>query len=178
MIAWTLSLRRVGIVAFALACAAPMLRSAVSSALVTRGDSLLYAHDQRAQGKYLLALQIDSANMVAADRFIFAVFLSRNGRELADAIAVGDAVLREHPQATDVRMDRALCLQLLKRYAQAEPDFERVGRERGDVRALALAASDAARIADVGKANGLLRLARQIDPDYAPVRLALDRARE
>ena len=177
MIAWTPSLRRFGVVAFALACAAPMLRSAMSSALVTRGDALLYAHDERAQTKYLLALRIDSANLVAADRYIFAAFLSRRGREIEDALRVADAVLRDHPRAASVRMDRALCLQLLRRYAQAEPDFERVGKERGDVQALALAAADAVRITDVQKANGLLHLAQRIDPRYAPVRAALERLR-
>ena len=177
MIAWRSSLRRLLLVLIALACAWPMLRPAISSALVTRGDALLYARDTRAQIKYRLALQIDPGNIVAADRYVFAAFLLRTNAELEDGVRVADLVLLNYPGAIRVRMDRALCLQRLRKYALAERDFERVGEQRGDVQALALAASDAARSSDSAKAKRLLRLAERIDPKYTPVRVALTRVR-
>ena len=177
MIVWKTSLRRLTLVAIALACAYPMLRPAISSALVTRGDALLYARDSRAKIKYRLALQIDPGNVIAADRYVFAAFLERTSVALEDGVQVADLVLRDNPEATAVRMDRALCLQRLRKYTSAERDFERVGEERLDVQALVLAASDAARSWDSAKARRLLRLAERIDPRYAPVRVALTRVR-
>jgi tetratricopeptide (TPR) repeat protein len=120
-------------------------------------------------------LQIDPGNMVAADRYVFAAFLTRNRTELEDAVRVAGVVLRDNPEAAGVRMDRGLCLQLLRQYAGAERDFERVGKDRWDVQALALAASDAARTSDAAKAKRLLHLAERIDPKYTPVRVALAR---
>ncbi len=175
MMAWKTSLRRLALVAIALLGACPILRPAISSALVTRGDALLYARDNRAKIKYRLALQIDPGNVIAADRYVFATFLERTSAALEEGVQVAGLVLRDNPEATVVRMDRALCLQRLRRYAAAERDFERVGEERRDVQALALAASDAARSSDAAKAKRLLRQAERIDPRYAPVQLALAR---
>jgi len=169
------SLRRLIVVAAALILAAPLLRPAISSALVTRGDALLYANDDRARDKYALALRLDAGNVVAADRYVFSAFLSRKPTELERAVRMAGVVLRRLPGNAAVRMDRALCLQLLKRYVQAEADFEAVGRERSDVQALALAASDARIIGDSAKARRLLRAAERIDPHYIPVRLNLKR---
>lgn len=171
----TSSLRRLSVAAFALLLAMPLVRPALSSALVTRGDALLYTGDARARAKYALALRIDATNVVAADRYVFSAFLSRKPNELEDAIRVAGALLRGHPREATVRLDRALCLQLLKRYALAARDFELAGRERGDVQALALAAADAKRSGDALKARRLLREAAALDPSYLPVRVRLER---
>lgn len=169
------SSRKLLVVAVALMLAVPLLRPALSSALVTRGDALLYAGDARARAKYALALRVDAANVVAADRYIFSAFLSRKPDELEDAVRIAGPVLRAHPREATVRLDRALCLQLLKRYALAARDFELAGRERGDVQALALAAADAKRSGDALKARRLLRAAAALDPGYVPVKVALER---
>jgi tetratricopeptide (TPR) repeat protein len=169
--------RRLIVVATAVLLAAPVLRSALSSALVSRGDALLYARDARAREKYLLGLLVDPGNAAAADRYIFASFLSREPNELEDAIRVAGAVLQTHPQETSVRMDRALCLQVRKQYRLAARDFEEVGRERADVQALALAAADARIGGDMASARSLLSAAARIDPNYVPVRIALERSR-
>jgi len=173
MIVWGASLRRFALVAIALVSAWPLLRGAISSALVTRGDALLYARDGRAQAKYRLALQIDPDNTVAADRYVFAAFLERKSGTLEDAIRVATLVLRRTPHATAVRMDRALCYHLLKRYRPAARDFEQVGEELGDVQALALAASDSTRSGNMPAARRMLQMAERIDPTYHPVRVAL-----
>jgi tetratricopeptide (TPR) repeat protein len=177
MIDWRGSLRRLVLVGIALVLAAPLLRPAISSALVTRGDSLLYARDVRAKEKYRLALAVDPANVAAADHYVFFEFLSRDGHDLDDGISVATAMLTRNPGDTTLRMDRALCLQLRKRYAQARADFERVGEERGDVQALALAAADAERLGDAKATHRLLMLAHRIDPSYVPVLVALARSR-
>ncbi len=177
MIDWRLTLRGLLLVLVALAITIPILRPAISSALVTRGDALLFARDARAQEKYRLAFAIEPANLDAADRYVFVAFLSRNAAALEDGIRFATAVLRRFPDSETLRMDRALCLQLLRRYAEARADFERVGRERDDVQALALAAGDARRLNDPAGARGLLVLARRIDATYAPVRMVLARRR-
>ncbi|HTU68795.1 MAG TPA: tetratricopeptide repeat protein [Candidatus Baltobacteraceae bacterium] len=176
MIDWRATLRRFAVVTVALACAALTLRGALSSALVTRGDVLLYARGARARVMYRRALEVDPANLAAADRYVFAGFLSRRSGELRDAIETAGRVLQAYPHDTTLRMDRALCLQLLKNYDSAEREFERVGRERRDVEALALAAADARRTSSQS-AISLLLLARSIDPRYLPVRAALARLR-
>ncbi len=177
MIDWRLSTRRLVIAVLALAFAAPILRPAISSALVTRGDALLYARDGRAKEKYQLALAIDATNVTAADRYVFVAFLSRRRGEVEDGIRLATAVLARYPGDTTLRMDRALCLQLLRRYAAARIDFERVGEQRGDVQALALAAADAKRVGDAADAHRLLLVAHRIDEKYVPVRIALARSR-
>lgn len=169
--------RRLAVVIVALSLAVPILRPALSSALVTRGDALFYMHDTRASDKYALALRLDRDNVTAADRYVFTAFLSRAPHKLEEAIRVASVVLQAHPDEATLRMDRALCLQLLKRYPQAERDFEKVGRTLSDVRALAMAASDARLNGDATKARQLLRAAAHIDPLYIPVRIALERNR-
>ena len=169
--------RRLVVVTTALVLAVPILRPVLSSALVSRGDVLLYARDTRARSKYALALWMDPGNMVAADRYVFSAFLSREPHELEDAIRVASVVLRAYPDAAAVRMDRALCLQLLRRYSQAESDFEEVGRKLADVQALALAAADAKMSGNPEKARRLWVAAAHIDPQYVPVRTALERNR-
>jgi tetratricopeptide (TPR) repeat protein len=177
MIDWRLSLRRLALVITALLCAIPLVRPAISSALVTRGDAMLFARDPRAQEKYHLALAIDPENLDAADRYVFAAFLSRNATELEAGVKLAGDVLVYDPENATLRMDRALCLQLLKRYAAARVDFEWVGRHRNDVQALALAAADAGKSGLREDAHRLLLLAHRVDPTYVPVQLALARNR-
>jgi tetratricopeptide (TPR) repeat protein len=175
MIDWRRSLRRLSVACIALALAVPLVRPAISSALVTRGDALLYARDARAKEKYRLALEIDPANVDAADRYLFVSFLSRDPQDLDDGIHLATTILAYDRGDATLRMDRALCLQLRGRYAQARVDFERVGKERGDVQALVLAAADAKRVGDAHAGHRLLLLAHRLDPKYAPVRIALAR---
>ena len=175
---WQFTTRRLLLVFIALIIAAPILRPAMVSALITRGDVLLYARDSRAKEKYRLALAVDASNIEAADRYVFVAFLSHRKDELKDAIDVASRVLAHRPGDTTLRMDRALCSQLLKRYAAAEADFERVGRETEDIQALALAAADAKKLGRTSAARRLLLEARHIDPAFAPVRIALARGRK
>jgi Flp pilus assembly protein TadD len=175
MMAAASTIRRLLLVVTALLLAIPLLRPAMSSALVTRGDALAFARDARARAKYALALRFDAENTIAADRYVFSAFLSRKPSDLEDAVRVAGAVLRKRPNEAIVRMDRALCLQLLRRYLLAARDFELVGRERDDVQALALAAADQRLSGNAAKSRQLLLIAKAIDPHYVPVRVALER---
>ncbi|MGB6986444.1 MAG: hypothetical protein WBD74_10770 [Candidatus Aquilonibacter sp.] len=177
MIDWRLTLRRLAVATIAVLLATPIVRPAISSALVTRGDTMLYARDTRALEKYRLALTIDPANLDAADRYVFAAFLSRRRVELEEGVNLAGTVLTRDPRDAALRMDRALCLQLLRRYASARVDFEWVGKQRADVQALALAAADAGKTGDRVAAHGLLLVANRTDPSYIPVRSALARSR-
>jgi tetratricopeptide (TPR) repeat protein len=176
MIDWRLSLRRIALALIAVLCTIPIVRPSISSALVTRGDAMLFARDPRAQEKYQLALAIDPANVDAADRYVFAAFLSRKASELEAGVQLAGTVLAHDPEDATLRMDRALCLQVLKRYAAARADFEWIGKHRGDVQALALAAADARNSGRQKDARRLLLLAHRVDPTYVPVRLALARS--
>ncbi len=173
MINWVASLRRALLVVTALVLAAPLLRASVASALVTRGDGLLYSQDARATVMYRRALAIDPNDNAAADRYAFSALLSRRKSVIEDGIRVLDVALSNHPEDDTLRMDRALCLQKLKRYDLAEPDFERVGIETRNVQALAFAAADARKLSRIGKSRSLLLAASRIDPKYEPIRLAL-----
>ena len=167
------SVRRFLVVATALALAFPLLRPAISDALVSRGDALLYARDGAALEKYREAWQLDRNNADAADRYAFAAFLSR--RERSAAADAAGVTLAMHPREVRLRMDRALCLHALAKYGAASREFEEVGREARDVQAYALAAADAARMREVARARRLLSLAHRIDPQYLPVTRALGR---
>jgi Flp pilus assembly protein TadD len=129
-------------VVLALLLAAPLLRASVASALVTRGDALLFAHDERAASKYALALAIDRDDLDAADRLVFAAFLSRNVSQVEIALRVADATLLRHPQDGTMFADRGLCLQFLRRYALASRDFLQAGKLTGSRLDRAIAAAD------------------------------------
>jgi tetratricopeptide (TPR) repeat protein len=135
-------LRRLLLVAIALACTIPLVRGALASALVTRGDALLFAGDGRAQQKYRLALTLDPSDDEAADRYVFAAFLSHDRRRILAAVAIADAALRAHPADAALLADRGLCLHVLRRYAPAARDFARAGSISGDRLDLALAAAE------------------------------------
>ncbi|HUA09832.1 MAG TPA: hypothetical protein VMA98_11245 [Candidatus Acidoferrales bacterium] len=167
------SLRRFFVAAAALALAFPLLRPAISEALVSRGDALLYARDGRAMEKYHEAWLLDRGSSDAADRYVFAAFLAR--RELESAVDVATATLTVRPRDVRLRMDRALCLHVLGRIAAASRDFEQAGREARDVQALALAADDAMKLHELRRTRTLLSLAHRIDPGYLPVARALRR---
>jgi tetratricopeptide (TPR) repeat protein len=169
MIDWNASVRRTLLVATALLLSAPLLRSSISCALVTRGDGLLYARDARASVMYRRAVEVDPGNEVAADRYAFAALLSHRRSEVEDGIRIASLGLAAHPDDAALRMDRALCLQRMKRFASAETDFRRVALQTRNVQALAFAAADARKLLRPAQARELLLLAARVDPHYAPV---------
>jgi tetratricopeptide (TPR) repeat protein len=173
MIDWRASLRRGALVTAALLLSTPLLRSSLSSAMVTRGDGLLYAGDGRAVAMYRRALFIDPRNDVAADRYAFAALLAHDPLQIEDGIRVATESLSARPHNTVLRMDRALCLQRIGRFREAEVDFERVGLENHDVQALAFAAADARKLRRFDRARTLLAFGERIDPNYLPIRHAL-----
>lgn len=168
--------RRLALVGLALGASTIMLHEQLSSALVTRGDALTYAGDlAAARTMYLRALWFDAGNGVAEDRYVFAAMATHEVRALAEAARLASAYLRDHPNDEVVRMDRALCEQRLGMTARAADDFERVGRTRGDARALMFAALDRSRAGRVQAARELLRTAIALDPTFTPARRSIAR---
>ncbi|MDE2482417.1 MAG: hypothetical protein KGN02_09535 [bacterium] len=166
--------RRAAVVLVAVAIACVVLRGSLSSALVTRGDDLTYRGDSaHARTIYRRALALDPENVTAADRLAFGEFVSHRRALVEDAIAVATAVLRRVPNATSVRMDRAIAYQLLKRYDAASSDFARVGASDGDTRAYVFAGLDALHAGDRRRARRYLTAALRLDVGQTVARRAL-----
>jgi tetratricopeptide (TPR) repeat protein len=175
MIDWPASLHRASLIAIALLLAIPLLRPALSSALVSRGDALLYARDPAATTMYRRAVDVDADDDLAADRYAFAALLSHRRSQVEDAIRVVGVALRSTPNDAKLRMDEALCLQTLKYYASAENDFAQVALQTNDVEAFLFAADDERKLSRIAIARRFLVDAVRIDPSYIPARLALRR---
>lgn len=166
--------RRLAVVIIGIVAAAVIVRPAVSSALVTRGDELAFRGDvERAREMYRRALLADANNVVAADRYVFSAMMSHRVPLLEAGIAVASASLTRSPRDIAMHMDRALCEQALHRLSSAAVDFEFAGTHARDPRAMTFAALD---VANEHKARALqlLRIALGFDPKFLPARRDLN----
>lgn len=159
----------------ALAVATILTRAQLSTMLVFRGDALAAAGDAHADALYERALAFDARNAVAADRIVFRAVLAHDERRLRSAVALADRYLSAAPHDTAVAFDRALCLQVLRRYREAMVAFAAVGSESRDARAYVFAADDAAKLGASSSARAFAAAATRIDPRYVPARRALER---
>lgn len=167
--------RRVGVVIFALVTAAVVVRPALSSALVTRGDELSFRGQLgRAREMYRRALLADASNATAADRYAFLAVLSHERDFLESGAAVATAALDRAPGDVRLHMDRALCEQGLRRLSKAAADFEYAGLRGHDPSALTFAALDVA-AGNRMYAEHLLRTALAYDTRFLPARRDLAR---
>jgi tetratricopeptide (TPR) repeat protein len=167
--------RRLAIVAIALLLSAVLLRGAMSSALVSRGDELEIAGDGgRAIAKYKLAIMLDHANAVALDRFAFSAIRSHRTERLRETLRLMGASSIASPQLI---MDRALCLHLLGEYSRAAFDFEAAGMKQHDARALLFAALDQRRAHHIARARSELSAAVAFDPAFVPAQAAYVRSK-
>lgn len=128
-----------------------------------------------ARTMYLRAIWFDGGNGVGEDRYVFAAMATHDVHALVEAVRSARLYLRYHPSDETVRMDRALCEHRLGLIALAADDFERVGRTRGDARALMFAALDRGRAGRLRAARELLRTAIALDPRFTPARRVLAR---
>lgn len=169
--------RRLMLAAFALMTAALLLRTQISSALVTRGDTLSYwGLQQEARNAYARALVFDPANDVAADRFAFNAVTSHERAVIADAVSVLNRALDREPYSSVLRMDRAMAYHQLGNYRPAIADFFVVAKDTRDPRALMFAAFDERRLRRLDASRRLLRQAVALDPDYLPAVRAFAKA--
>lgn len=175
MIDWRQTARSLMLIAVACSATVLFAHRQLSTALVARGDALAYAGSAHALDIYRRALTFDATNTVAVDRLAFRALLSHDRAEMSEAVRMTSAVLRFRADASEVRMDRALCLQLLGRYAAALSDFESAGVSQRDPRALLFAADDARKLHRNAQAHRLLLAALVVDPHFGPARLALAR---
>lgn len=169
------TLRNVAVVGCALAISALVLRPQVSSALVTRGDELSLRGDAaRARVLYRRAYALDNGNLAALDRFAFAAMMSHDRSQVAAAIGLVTSRLGRDGDDANLRMDLALCEQDLNMRREAERDFERIGMQRHDARALTFAALDTS---NMPYSRALLARAIAYDPGFLPARRDLARLR-
>ncbi len=168
--------RRCVLAALGVAGAAAVLRPQISSALVVRGDEMLYmSRPSRALVFYHRALFFDSNNVTAADRYVFVSMMTHRRRVLEGAVAVASSFLQRHGGDVTILMDRALCNRFLGRERAAEVDFVRAGLGRAGAPALVFAGFAALREGSRERARHWWRIALQERPGYAPARRALQR---
>ena len=162
-------LRRSSVVFVALCASTLILHAQLADALVVRGDELAARGMlPRAEAMYERAIFLDPRSSVSVDRLLFAAILSHRGDRLRNAISRSSTYLRNVPTDDTVRMDRALALQMDGRLTQAECEFQRVGVERRDARALLFAGLDELRGGKRAAAHRLFAMAHRIDPSFAP----------
>ena len=167
-------LRRFGIAGIALVVSTLVLRVPLSSALISRGDDMLYQGDTaRALSFYRRALTFNSQDEVAADRFAFVSMTLHRPTNLREAIAVATRFLNVAPSDSVLRMDRALCEWRLRNDRAAESDFGMVGVQRNDPRALVFAGYAALRDGKGADARRWWRAALGIRARYVPALRAL-----
>jgi tetratricopeptide (TPR) repeat protein len=169
--------RRVAVVVTALVVAAVVLRPQLSSALLTRGDTLAYwGYRQEARRAYERALAFDASNGAAADRLVFDSAVSGDRDAIGEGVAAATRFLALQPHDAAVLMDRAFCYQHLGAYELAADDFYSAGVIARDARALMFAALDKRRLRDDVGSRRLLREAVAVDPRFVPAARALRRS--
>jgi tetratricopeptide (TPR) repeat protein len=117
----------------------------VARALWARGDEFLRrGNPAAAQPYYRRAIAVDPNCEDAVDRLLFAALELRTARDLYLAIAAGDRYLNRHPDAADIRLDRAMALLAARRGYAAAGDFRWLAAHAHDARFEKLAAHAAA----------------------------------
>ena len=170
--------RRLAIVAVAIVFCGMLLHSQISSALVTRGDTLAYwGHPYAALSAYERALQFDRDNVVAADRYAFNAALSRDRALMAKAIMLTDGIVTRNGRVSELLLDRALCFQHLGNFGEASIEFAKAGRLARDPRALMFAALNQRLLRHTDQFRQLLKEAVAVDPAFTPARRDLAVAR-
>jgi tetratricopeptide (TPR) repeat protein len=170
------TLRRLALTLLAATIAAVLLRTQLSSALVTRGDALAYwGLQDAARSAYEKALFFDPRNGVATDRFGFSASMTRDSSVLRRCVSVASRYLTKAPGDAAVLMDRALCFQHQRSLGPAIRDFCRAGKASRDARAYMFAALDERALHRSAEARQLLEEALAVNPQFLPARRELAR---
>jgi len=168
--------RRLTLAAIGIGVSALLLHSQLSESLITRGDEYAYRGNlHRSSEMYHRALWLDPNNEIAVDRIAFNALLTHHRDMASNAIATITAFLSQHAASSTILMDRAMLLQIARRYRAAEHDFAVVGREMRDPRALTFAGFAAYHVGAVQRARQHWRDAIAIDPAFVPARRAMER---
>ncbi|MGR4065145.1 MAG: hypothetical protein ACLQPV_06825 [Vulcanimicrobiaceae bacterium] len=169
-------IRNAAVAAFAASVAGALVRDQIASALVARGDELLYRSSVAASiAYYRRAVTIAPSSAAAVDRLAFAATLLRDRNSLQEAAISTSRYLEEHPADDAIRADRAFVLRLLGQYARAAGDFAIAGTRRHDPRLLALAGYSELRAGDRRSARRDWIEALAVDASFRPAALALAR---
>lgn len=101
----------------------------VGVGLVNRGDELLRAGDGREAGfMYARAMFMAPSWDVPVDRFANTACTDGDPRDLAIGVRLATTYLAVHPESENVRWDRAICFQHLRRPELAYRDFAYLAR--------------------------------------------------
>lgn len=158
----------------AIAVTALLLHAQLASAMLTRGDDMLYqSKPESALRFYARALLFDPGDATAMDRYAFVSMTTHRRRLLQIAVRKMDAFLRGPRMNSVLVLDRALCERALGRYAAAEGDFVTAGMLDRDARALVFAGYAALRLGSRERARLWWRLALGVRSGYVPAMRAL-----
>jgi tetratricopeptide (TPR) repeat protein len=137
--------RRWIVATISLSIALLLFHGYVARALWTRGDEFLRrGNPAAAEPYYRRAIAIDANCEEAVDRLLFAALELRKEPDLHLAIVAGDRYLNRHPDAADVRLDRAMVLLAAHRSHAAVTDFRWLAVHAHDARFEKLASRAAA----------------------------------
>ncbi len=169
-------LRRVLVAAIGIGVSAVLLRPQISSALVVRGDELNYRGETApARRLWQRAIAWDSNDREAVDRLCFSEIMSHSPGLLEHSVATATAYLDGHRGDALILADRALALEILGKFAQAEVDFSLAGRATQDVRTLTFAGFAAIHAGHRAFARQLFSEATRVDPHFLPASRGLAR---
>lgn len=153
-----------------------ILRGHMAEALVARGDEFLYRSNPRqALHYYRRAVQANSNDAVALDRYLFDATALHDRPAIGDAIAFANRYLPNHPHDDAIEMDRAMGLRIVGRLAASMDDFARVGLDAKDARALVFAGLQARALGRPANARRFWKRALALDPRFAIARRLLTR---
>ncbi|MHB8441898.1 MAG: hypothetical protein ACYDBM_07595 [Candidatus Tyrphobacter sp.] len=160
----------------AIAMTTVLLHAQLASAMVTRGDDMLYQSKVEAAMKfYARALLLDPGSATAMDRYAFVAIMMQRRSLLLLAVRKLTAFLRGPRMSETLVLDRALCERALGQYAAAEQDFVTAGMLGRDARALVFAGYAALRLGSRERARLWWRLALEARRRYVPALRALAR---
>jgi tetratricopeptide (TPR) repeat protein len=168
------NVRRIGVAAFAVVLGLTIMRAQLATALTVRGDTFLYrGNAMLARTFYERALWIDRDCELAAKRLAFVTLSRPSETTLGRVVEVLDEQLARDPTATELRIERAFCLEHLRRYDRAGDDFLTVASRTRSAKYYLLAGWEKWRSGEHNDAHRYWRAALRIDPGYTPARMAL-----
>jgi tetratricopeptide (TPR) repeat protein len=157
-----------------LVCAAILFRPQLGDALIIRGDDYLYRGDSaQALERYRRALAIAPFSQAAVDRYIFVSIQRQTPGALSSAVEIATRYLSTFPDDETIRADRALCYLHLRRYVEAQLDFEHAAHTSNSATDYVFAGWAAKHAGQRRAAQRLWRQALTAQPHFGPARLAL-----
>jgi hypothetical protein len=120
-------------------------------------------------------MRLDPNSEVAVDRFVFFGIQERSAEVLNESAAVASSYIATHPEDGLVRVDRALCFEILKRHGAAATDFAIAASRLHSAKYYTFAGWARYRAGDRREARMLWNSALSIQRAYRPALRALQK---